>query len=154
MAASLRTDALQAITALQNKQPDEINSTEITWRLLWALAGIVLAIDAWTNWGGLAGLALPLFLFVSATGFIVANSIAGALAAFPERAGAVSALVGTLQYGAGILGSALAGTFADGTPRPMGLVVALAGIGGLLCTRPLRAAPAISRNRRVGHVCG
>ena len=119
-----------------------------------ALAGIVLAIDAWTGWGGLAGLALPLFLFVSATGFIVANSIAGALAAFPERAGAVSALVGTIQYGAGILGSALVGTFADGTPRPMGLVVALAGIGGLLCTRLLRAAPAISRNRRVGNVCG
>jgi DHA1 family bicyclomycin/chloramphenicol resistance-like MFS transporter len=67
--------------------------------------------------GGLAGLALPLFLFISPTGFIVANSIAGALADFPERAGAVSALVGAIQYGSGIIGSALVGAFAVGTPR-------------------------------------
>jgi MFS transporter, DHA1 family, multidrug resistance protein len=108
--------------------------------LLWgtsaaALGGVVLAVFAWTGWGGLAGLMLPLFLFVSATGFIVANSIAGALAGFPNRAGAVSALVGAIQYGSGIIGSALVGAFADGTPRPMGWVIALAGIGSLLCAR-------------------
>ena len=70
---------------------------------------------------------MPLFLFVSATGFIVANSIGGALAGFPQRAGAVSALVGAIHYGAGIVGSALVGGFADGTPWPMGWVIALAG---------------------------
>jgi DHA1 family bicyclomycin/chloramphenicol resistance-like MFS transporter len=99
-----------------------------------ALAGVVLAINAWTGWGGLAGLAVPMFFFVSATGFIIANSVAGALAAYPQHAGAVSALVGTIHYGSGILGSALAGVLADGTPWPMGLVVAISGIGGLLCT--------------------
>jgi MFS transporter, DHA1 family, multidrug resistance protein len=41
-----------------------------------ALGGIVLAVAAWINRGGIVGLALPLFLFVSPTGFIVANSIA------------------------------------------------------------------------------
>jgi DHA1 family bicyclomycin/chloramphenicol resistance-like MFS transporter len=50
---------------------------------------------------------------------IVANSIAGALASFPNRAGAVSALVGAIQYGTGIVGSAMVGAFADGTPWPM-----------------------------------
>lgn len=98
-------------------------------------AGLVLAVAAWTGWGGLWGLVVPLFLFASATGFIVANSIAGALSGFPERAGAVSALVGALQYGSGILGSALVGAFADGTPWPMGWVIALAGLGSLLCVR-------------------
>jgi DHA1 family bicyclomycin/chloramphenicol resistance-like MFS transporter len=97
----------------------------------------VLAVAARTGWGGLWGLALPFFLFVSATGLIVANSIAGALAGFPERAGAASALVGAVQYGGGIVGSALVGAFADGTPWPMGCVVACAGIGSLLCTRLL-----------------
>jgi MFS transporter, DHA1 family, multidrug resistance protein len=106
--------------------------------LLWgtstaALGGVVLAVAAWINLGGLAGLAVPLFLFVSPTGFIVANSIAGALADFPERACAVSALVGAIQYGSGIIGSAFVGAFADGTPRPMGWVIALAAIGSLLC---------------------
>ena len=108
--------------------------------LLWgtgaaALIGIVLAVAARTDWLGLWGLAVPLFLFVGMTGFIVANSIAGALADFPTRAGAVSALVGAIQYGSGILSSALVGMFADGTPWPMGWVIAAAGIGSYLCAR-------------------
>ncbi|MFL9960002.1 multidrug effflux MFS transporter [Paraburkholderia sediminicola] len=64
-----------------------------------AIAGVLLAIAAWTDWGGLLGLVVPLFGFVSATGFIVANAIAGALGAFPARAGAMSALIGASQYG-------------------------------------------------------
>jgi MFS transporter, DHA1 family, multidrug resistance protein len=75
---------------------------------------------------------------IIATNF--ANSIAGALADFPERAGAVSALVGAIQYGSGIIGSALVGAFADGTPRPMGWVIALAAIGSLLCAGLLVSA--------------
>ncbi|MDB5534130.1 MAG: drug transporter protein [Hyphomicrobiales bacterium] len=98
-----------------------------------ALAGIVIAVDAATGWGGLMGLAVPLFVFVGLTGFIVANSIGGALASFPTRAGAVSALVGSLQYGTGIAGSAMVGAFAGGTPWTMGWVIGLAGIGSALC---------------------
>jgi len=98
-----------------------------------ALGGLVLAADARAGWGGLAGLAAPLFVFVAMAGFIIANSIAGALANFPQRAGAVSALVGSLQYGAGIAGSALVGACADGTPWPLGWVVAVAGLGALSC---------------------
>jgi len=98
-----------------------------------ALAAVVLAVDARTGWGGLTGLALPLFVFIGVTGFIIANSIAGVLGFFPARAGAASALVGAMQYGAGMAGSALAGAFADGTPWPMSCVIALSGIGSALC---------------------
>jgi MFS transporter, DHA1 family, multidrug resistance protein len=93
-----------------------------------AIAGLLVALDAHMDWGGLMGLFIPLFLFVSATGFIVANAIAGALGCAPERAGAVSALIGATQYGTGIAGSALVGLFADGTPWPMGCVIALMGL--------------------------
>ncbi|MDB6033195.1 MAG: drug transporter protein, partial [Verrucomicrobiales bacterium] len=112
-----------------------------------AISGVLLAVATWIGWGGLAGLVLPLFLFISATGFIVANSISGALAGFPERAGAVSALVGAIQYGSGIIGSALVGAFADGTPWPMGWVIAIAGVGSLLCARflLLSSRPVISK---------
>ena len=96
-----------------------------------ALSALALAVAARTSLGGLWGLVMPLFVFVSMTGFIVANSIAGALRDFPQRAGAVSALVGAMQYGSGIAGSALVGAFADGTPWPMGWVIALAGLGSL-----------------------
>lgn len=106
-----------------------------------ALAGAALAATAGTGWGGVWGLAVPLFVYVSAAGFIVANAIAGALAGFPDRAGAVSALVGALQYGCGIAGSALVGVLADGTPRPMAWVIAAAGAGGLACAWAL-AGPA------------
>jgi len=106
-----------------------------------ALAAIVLAVAGRTGWGGLAGLVVPLFVFIGATGFIVANSIAGAMADFPGRAGAVSALVGAIQYGSGIISSALVGFFADGTPWPMTAVIAVAGIGSFLCARALRVNP-------------
>jgi MFS transporter, DHA1 family, multidrug resistance protein len=109
-----------------------------------AIAGILLALDAWTGLGGLSGLVIPLFLFISATGFIVANSIAGALGSFPERAGAMSALIGAIQYGTGITGSALVGLFADGTPWPMGCVIALMSIGSLLCAMLLVPVAAAS----------
>lgn len=99
-----------------------------------ALSGLGVAGAAFGDWGGLWGLLVPLFVFTAATGFIVANSIAGALSDFPTRAGAVSALVGAIHYGSGIVGSALVGAFADGTPWPLGWVIALAGVGSFLCT--------------------
>lgn len=106
-----------------------------------ALAGVACAAATWTDWGGLWGLLLPLFVFISCTGLIVANSVAGALAEFSTQAGSVSALVGALQYGSGIAGSGLVGFFADGTPRPMGWVIALAGVGSVLCARSLVQVP-------------
>lgn len=109
-----------------------------------AIAGMPLAVAARTGWGGLAGLVIPLFLFVSATGFIVANSIAGALGTFPGRAGAVSALIGAIQYGTSIVGSALVGVGTDGTPWRMGVVIALLSIGSLLCALFLVQSPAVA----------
>jgi MFS transporter, DHA1 family, multidrug resistance protein len=65
-------------------------------------------------------------------GFILVNAVAGALSTVATRTGAASALIGAIQYGSGMIGSALVGLFADGTPRPMGAIMALAGIGSLL----------------------
>jgi len=106
-----------------------------------AAAGICLAITARTGWLGLTGLIAPLVVFLGATGFIVANSITGALARFPGRAGAVSALVGALQYGSGIIGSAAVGAFADGSPSSMAAVIALSGLGSAVCAWLLLPQP-------------
>ena len=57
----------------------------------------------------------------------------------PERAGAVSALVGALHYGAGVFGSGLVGALGEGTPWPMGLIVALCGLGCAACAWTLAA---------------
>ncbi|WP_084092226.1 multidrug effflux MFS transporter [Malonomonas rubra] len=100
--------------------------------LMAMLTGVWAGVVAYNDLGGLWGLVVPLFFFASTTGLIVANSIAGALADFPQRAGAVSALTGAVQYGSGIFGSGLVGLWADGTAWPLGLVVALSGLGCLL----------------------
>lgn len=105
-----------------------------------AASGIAAALAAWSDAGGLWGLALPLFVFLSLNGLIVANSLAGAMADFPRNAGAVSALVGAIHYGSGILGSALVSGLADGTAWPLGCVVALSGIGSFACTLLVRGA--------------
>jgi len=93
-----------------------------------ALSGLWAVFAAFTGWGGLVGLVAPLFAFTAMNGLVIANSIGGAMTHYPRRAGTVSALVGALQYGAGIAGSGLLGAFADGTPRPLGMVIALAGL--------------------------
>ena len=119
-----------------------------TWAA--AVAGSACAVVAWNDWGGLWGLFLTLFVFVSCTGLIVANSVAGALAQYPTQAGSVSALVGALQYGSGIAGSSLVGFFADGTPRPMGWVIAFAGVSSALCASLLVTIPV---NEKQGTPC-
>jgi len=103
-----------------------------------AIAACIAAFAARTDWGGLLGLAVPLFFFASMAGLIVANSISGALSIFPMRSGAVSAIVGATQYGSGVIGSALVGLFAQGTPWPLGWVVAVCGIGTAVCAVTLK----------------
>lgn len=105
-----------------------------------SVAGAAATLDAWHDWGGLWGLVVPLFFFASATGFIVANAIVGALDSYPERAGAVSALIGAIQYGTGIIGSACVAYFANGTALPMSLTIAVFGLGSLLFAFGQRAA--------------
>ncbi|WP_416424555.1 multidrug effflux MFS transporter [Pseudomonas sp. App30] len=97
--------------------------------LMAGVAGLLVAINTWAGFGGLPLLVLGCFLFASSTGFVVANSVAGALNGAGQFAGSASALAGAMQYGAGILGSALVALFADGTPWPMGAVLALCGVG-------------------------
>lgn len=104
-----------------------------------ALAGIALAFTSHSGWGGLVGLVIPLFLFVGIAGFVAANSIAGAMTNFPKHAGAASAMVGAIHYGCGVIGSAMVGVFADGTPWPMGAVIAVGGIGSFIFARTLKA---------------
>ncbi|HEY2132087.1 MAG TPA: Bcr/CflA family multidrug efflux MFS transporter [Acetobacteraceae bacterium] len=97
-----------------------------------AISGLAVAVDARFGFGGLIGLVVPVFVLISMNGAVVANSIAGALSAFPRKAGAASALVGAIQFGMGMLTTAATGWFANGTAFPYAAIIALAGIGGLV----------------------
>lgn len=101
-----------------------------------ALAGAVfalaLAATGVTGAFGLAGIVVPLFAYLSMTGLIAANAMAGAMSVNPTVAGAASGLAGTLQFGIGALTAALTGWLADGTPAPMVLVIGGMGIAAAL----------------------
>jgi DHA1 family bicyclomycin/chloramphenicol resistance-like MFS transporter len=106
-----------------------------------AAAGLILATDARFGWGGLIGLVAPAFVVISMNGAVVANSVAGALSAFPRKAGAASAVIGALQFGTGVLTTAMTGWFADGTAFPYAWIIAVMGIAGLLANMLLLKRP-------------
>jgi DHA1 family bicyclomycin/chloramphenicol resistance-like MFS transporter len=114
-----------------------------------AASGLVLVCNASTGFGGLIGLVAPLFVMISMNGAVVANAVAGALSAYPRKAGAASAVVGAMQFGMGILTTAMTGWFANGTAIPFAAIIAVSGVGGLaaamfLIGPPQEEKPALS----------
>jgi DHA1 family bicyclomycin/chloramphenicol resistance-like MFS transporter len=100
-----------------------------------AVAGVALAATATTGAGGLAGLGAPLFVYVASLGFVLPNVIATALAAQGRNAGAASALLGTLQFGAGATVGLLLGILGNGTAVPMAGLIAACGLAALIVHR-------------------
>lgn len=90
-----------------------------------ALAMVTLALAVKLQFGGIAAVIIPVFLFFSMNGIIAATSTAAALDAVPAIAGSASALIGSLQYGSGIISSLLLTWFRDGTPWTMAWIMAL-----------------------------
>jgi DHA1 family bicyclomycin/chloramphenicol resistance-like MFS transporter len=92
-------------------------------------AAVVLAIDAFAGFGGILGLVLPLFVLATSLGFTLPNAAAGALSRHARRAASASALLGTWQFALGAITGSLVGVLADGTARPMAVIM-LACAGG------------------------
>lgn len=105
-----------------------------------AIAAVLVGVNAVTGIGGFIGLLVPLFFSVASLGFMAPNTAAAAMSMHGRIAGAASAVLGILQYGIGALAAALVGVFADGSARPMGLVIAACGLAALalqlVCLRP------------------
>ena len=102
-----------------------------------ALSGLGMLGVTTTVVGGFAGFVAALFVYVSMIGAVMPVTAARAMAPHGAIAGNASALMGTLQFGAGALGGVALCALQDGTALPMALVVALCGVGGLLVRRLL-----------------
>jgi MFS transporter, DHA1 family, multidrug resistance protein len=100
-----------------------------------ATAGVLLVTMAWTGAGGLAGLLGPLFVYIASLGFVLPNVMATALGPQGRNAGTASALLGTLQFGAGATVGMLLGALGDGTAVPMAGLIAACGLSALLVHR-------------------
>ncbi|MFS7252070.1 multidrug effflux MFS transporter [Rahnella rivi] len=106
------------------------------------LAAVILAAATGFGFGGIGLIVVAVFVFFSMNGIIAATSTACALDAVPNVAGSASALMGSLQYGSGIISSLLLALLSDGTPWTMGWIMAvftLASAGMALTTRDKRA---------------
>lgn len=90
-----------------------------------ALAALVLAIGVKMHTGGVILIVVTVFIFFSMNGVIAATSAAAALDAVPGVAGSASAMMGSLQYGSGIVSSLLLALMSDGTPWTMAWIIAL-----------------------------
>lgn len=115
--------------------------------LIAMIAGIVLLVLAKGEMGGIYGVAIPVFFYFSMNGIIAANSTAEALQDVPEMAGAASALLGSLQYGSGILSSLVLATLADSTPWTMSVIIAIFGFASALI---LNVNPTFPYLHRIG----
>ncbi len=92
-----------------------------------AAASLVLLATGVTGFGGVPGIAVPLFVVLSLLTMVASNGISGALAVAPS-AGAAAALAGALQFGGGAFISAATGWLADGTPRPMAAIICVGAV--------------------------
>ncbi len=99
--------------------------------VLTAIGGLALLFNALTGFGGLAGIVVPLFIYIGALSLIGANGLALALDRFPQAAGSVSALSGGLMFLFGALSAGAVSLFHDGSALAMAAVIAVTGMATL-----------------------
>jgi MFS transporter, DHA1 family, multidrug resistance protein len=97
----------------------------------------LLALAAFTGFGGMWGVLVPLFMVLSSYGVMSANTAAGALSVDPPRAGSTSALIGAASFGFGALASAAAAGWHDGSARPLATVFVICMTASAACLRLL-----------------
>ena len=108
---------------LRNHSPEAIL---VRSRIASIVCAVVLAADAYSGFGGMWGVLIPLFLVMSSFGLVGANTQAAGLNVDPTRAGSISALMGGASFASAALVSALTGVLHDGTARPMAAVILIA----------------------------
>ncbi|MHA3117371.1 Bcr/CflA family efflux MFS transporter [Acinetobacter sp. ANC 4635] len=88
-----------------------------------AIALVILCALFYAGIGGIYSVILMIFIFFSMNGTVAANSTAAALDGVPEIAGSASALIGSLQYGSGVISSLLLAWLSKGAPETMILIM-------------------------------
>lgn len=102
-----------------------------------ATAGSFVFLAAITGIGGLVGLLVPLFFFLTSLGFIGPNSTARALAPQGANAGAASAVLGTIQFTAGGISGAIVAALPKTSAVPMAAMIGGCAVLGFILHRAL-----------------
>ncbi|MCZ8511905.1 multidrug effflux MFS transporter [Paenibacillus filicis] len=101
--------------------------------LIYAAAGGLLLLTAISTGAGLYAVLPSLFMVVSSVGIVSTTSFSLAMQKQGKSAGSASALQGLLSLITGGLVAPLVGIGGSGTAVPMGVVIAAADLGAVLC---------------------
>ena len=92
----------------------------ISYGLVVRLAGIaLLLLLTISGTGGMYGVIISIFIAMSPSIIINANSSAGVLHIFPKTAGTASAAIGAIMFGCGAVSGPIVGLMHDGTIMPL-----------------------------------
>lgn len=89
------------------------------------IATLIMAVTVKADFAPIYFIIAMVFIFFSMNGVVAAVSTAAALDEVPHIAGSASALIGSLQYGSGIISTLLLAFFNDGTPWAMVWIMSL-----------------------------
>jgi DHA1 family bicyclomycin/chloramphenicol resistance-like MFS transporter len=84
---------------------------------------LVVVIDAFTGFGGMLGVIIPLYITLGSFGLVGPNTQAAAMNVDPARAGSISSITGASTFAMGALVSSVAGYLHDGTARPLAVLI-------------------------------
>ncbi len=104
--------------------------------LITASAGATLLLSGLLNLG-LIGLMVPLFVYVASVGMVFPNSTANALQHHGHRAGAASALIGTIQFLLASIASLTVSLLHAKSALPMAGTIAFFGFAAFLISRSI-----------------
>ena len=100
-------------------------------RVIRVAVGVYVVATAGMSVVALAGIgpwwtiAAPVLVSMMSMGFVLPNATVGALSRHAGHAGSASALMGTMQFCLGAVSGLLVGVLADGSARPMALLMLL-----------------------------
>ncbi|WP_392565347.1 multidrug effflux MFS transporter [Utexia brackfieldae] len=86
---------------------------------------LILVLLFYWQIGGVYSIIIMIFIFFSMNGMIAACATAAALDQVPEIAGSASALIGSLQYGSGIISSLLLAWLSSDSPWTMIIIMTI-----------------------------
>lgn len=103
-------------------------------------AALALLASAFTGFGGVWGVGLPLWAFITTIGIVLPNAAALAMAPHGANAGLASALLGVMQFGAGGIMVLFVGSLDNGTAVPMAAVMTVTALSGFIFCRAIALA--------------
>ncbi len=113
--------------------------------IITAVGGLSMVVLAVFQVHSIWAVIIPQMVYMTGTGIVMPQSMAGALAPFPQIAGTSSALLGFIQMGLAAAVGTLVGHYHDGTPLPMSLAIGAVGLLTLISFFFLRSGSTSQR---------